>query len=44
MGASSIDWSVRVWANKSDLSVVKQALIAAIKNKLDEAEIGIPHP
>jgi small conductance mechanosensitive channel len=44
LGASSIDWSVRVWASKSDLSMVKQALIAAIKNKLDEAEIGIPYP
>ncbi|HJN64719.1 MAG TPA: mechanosensitive ion channel [Pirellulales bacterium] len=44
LGPSSIDWSVRVWVNASDFGAIKQALIAAIKNNLDEAGIGIPFP
>lgn len=44
LGPSSIDWSVRVWVNKSDFATVKQALIVAVKNHLDGAGIGIPFP
>jgi len=44
LGASSVDWSVRVWANAADFGAVKQATIRAVKNALDEAGIGIPFP
>ena len=44
LGASSINWSVRVWANAADSEKVKQALTRAVKNALDEAGIGIPYP
>jgi len=44
MGASSIDWSVRVWANSSDFLAVKDRLTRNIKVALDEAKIGIPFP
>jgi small conductance mechanosensitive channel len=44
LGASSVDWSVRVWANRDDFGSVKQATIRAVKRALDEAGIGIPFP
>jgi len=44
LGASSINWSVRVWARTSEFGDVKQATIRAVKMALDEAEIGIPFP
>lgn len=44
MGASSVDWVVRVWAKREDFWPVKERLTAAIKAALDEAEIGIPFP
>jgi len=44
LGASSVDWSVRVWAKREDFGAVKQAAIRAVKNGLDEAGIGIPFP
>lgn len=44
LGASSVDWSVRVWAKKEDFGAVKQATIRAVKRALDEAGIGIPYP
>lgn len=44
LGASSVDWSVRVWANKDDFGTVQQATIRAVKNALDAAGIGIPYP
>lgn len=44
LGASSVDWSVRVWANTDDFLAVKQSLIRAVKNSLDGAGIGIPFP
>lgn len=44
LGASSVDWSVRVWANASDFGSVKQATIRAVKSALDDAGIGIPYP
>lgn len=44
LGASSIDWSVRIWANRDDFGDAKQNLIRVIKQELDRAEIGIPFP
>tara|TARA_R110000782_G_scaffold57258_16_gene119697 strand:- start:2014 stop:2946 length:933 start_codon:yes stop_codon:yes gene_type:complete len=44
MGASSIDWSVRVWANSPDFLAVKDRLTRDVKVSLDRAEIGIPFP
>ncbi len=44
LGASSVDWSVRVWANASEFLDVKQATVRAVKLALDEAGIGIPYP
>lgn len=44
LGASSVDWSVRVWAKGDDFGAVKQGTIRAVKNALDEAGIGIPYP
>lgn len=44
LGASSVDWSVRVWVNASDFWPVKESLTQAVKNHLDEAGIGIPFP
>ncbi len=44
LGASSVDWSVRVWVPASDFWPSRQALIRACKMHLDEAGIGIPFP
>lgn len=44
LGASSVDWIVRVWAPTSDFLAVKQSLTRAVKNELDAAGIGIPFP
>ena len=44
LGASSVDWSVRVWAKADDFGAVKQATIRAVKNALDDAGIEIPFP
>ena len=44
LGASSVDWSVRVWANASEFGDVKQGTIRAVKMALDEEGIGIPYP
>ncbi|MCG8583539.1 MAG: mechanosensitive ion channel [Pirellulales bacterium] len=44
LGASSVDWSVRVWAPTADFGTVKQAAIRAVKKTLDDAGIGIPFP
>ena len=44
LGASTIDWSIRVWSKSSDYGSVREATIYAIKTKLDEAGIGIPFP
>ncbi|MEO1498132.1 MAG: mechanosensitive ion channel domain-containing protein [Planctomycetota bacterium] len=44
LGASSVDWSVRVWAPTSDYLTVKQALLRSVKTQLDRADIGIPFP
>jgi len=44
LGASSIDWSVRIWVDSSEYGGKKQELTRAIKNELDAANIGIPYP
>jgi small conductance mechanosensitive channel len=44
LGASSVDWSVRVWASAADFLDVRQATVRSIKMVLDEAGIEIPFP
>lgn len=44
LGDSCINWSVRVWAKTSDYWDVRERLTQAVKDHLDEAEIGIPYP
>ncbi len=44
LGDSSINWSVRVMVATGDFWGVKEQLTANVKNKLDEAGIGIPFP
>ena len=44
LGASSVDWSVRIWVNASEFWPKKQELTRAIKIELDNAGIGIPFP
>lgn len=44
LGASSVDWSVRIWAKKEDYWEVYQEGYRQIKQRLDEAGIGIPFP
>jgi small conductance mechanosensitive channel len=44
LGASSVDWSVRIWVETSNYWPTKDALTRSVKNALDEANIGIPFP
>ena len=44
LGASSVDWVVRVWCETADFFAVKERLTRAVKMKLDAAGIGIPFP
>ena len=44
LGASSVDWEVRIWASADDLFSVKQATVRAVKIALDETGIPIPFP
>lgn len=44
LGASSVDWVIRIWANTGDFWPVKERLTRAAKYALDEAGIGIPFP
>lgn len=44
LGASSIDWEVRVWSATANFLDVLQATRRAVKRALDEAGIGIPFP
>ena len=44
LGASSVDWQVRVWCKTADYWQVKEDVIRAVKSALDEASIGIPFP
>ncbi|RLB57261.1 MAG: mechanosensitive ion channel family protein [Deltaproteobacteria bacterium] len=44
LGASSVDWVVRVWCKTEDYWDVHQRTISATKLTLDEAKLGIPYP
>ena len=44
LGASSVDWQVRVWCKTEDYWDVYQSTIRAIHMKLGERGIGIPFP
>lgn len=44
LGASSVNWTIRFWTTAADFWPVKEQLTAAVKQKLDEAGIGIPFP
>lgn len=44
LGASSVDWAVRVWVAKDDFGDAKQGLLRAVKMEMDAAGIGIPFP
>ncbi len=44
LGASSVDWQVRVFCNSADFGDTLEALTRAIKVELDAAGIGIPYP
>jgi len=44
LGASSVDWKVRVWAKTPDYWAVWEQTVRAIKLELDQAKIGIPYP
>jgi small conductance mechanosensitive channel len=44
LGGSSVNWTVRVWANTADFWAVRQATIRAVKMALDEAGVEIPFP
>lgn len=44
LGGSSIDWEVRLWCASGEYLALKDTLTEAVKNKLDEAGIGIPFP
>ncbi len=44
LGASSVDWEVRVWAPQDDFLDVFQAARRGVKQALDAAGIAIPFP
>ncbi|MEQ8278306.1 MAG: mechanosensitive ion channel [Deltaproteobacteria bacterium] len=44
LGASSVDWVVRVWCPTPDYFAIKEKLTREIKMRLDQANIGIPFP
>lgn len=44
LGASSVDWQVRVWCKGADYWGVREQLITNSKNEMDRAGIGIPYP
>ncbi len=44
LGGSSVDWLVQGWSPGDDFLGNKQALIQAVKERLDGAGIGIPFP
>jgi small conductance mechanosensitive channel len=44
LGASSVDWQVRVWCHPKNYWDVREAVTAAAKNELDAAGISIPFP
>ncbi len=44
LNTSSVDWTIRFWANTKDFHQVREKVIAAAKNHLDQAGIRIPFP
>jgi small conductance mechanosensitive channel len=44
LGASSVDWQLRVWCAAENYWAVREELTAAAKQQLDLANIGIPYP
>ncbi len=44
LGASSVDWEVRVWCSTPDYWTVRQQLIRKAKQALDAKQLGIPFP
>ncbi len=44
LGASSVDWIVRVWTSTDEYWAVKEALTRSVKYELEGAGIGIPFP
>jgi small conductance mechanosensitive channel len=44
LGASSVDWVVRVWAETSDFNIVRDKLVYAVKTYLDANEISCAFP
>jgi small conductance mechanosensitive channel len=44
LGASSVDWQVRVWCDTAAYWDVYQAVIRATKKALDDAQLSIPFP
>lgn len=44
LGASSVDWAVRVWCRAEDYWTVRERLLEKAKKALDAAGIGIPYP
>ncbi len=44
LGASSVDWQVRVWCRAEDYFTCLEQTVQATKESLDEAGIGIPFP
>lgn len=44
LGASSVDWTVRVWVKSADFWGVKEELTGAIKDALDAQGLDIPYP
>ncbi len=44
LGASSVDWQLRVWCTPANYWAVREDLTAAAKQQLDLANIGIPFP
>lgn len=44
LGASSVDWQVRVWCKTEDYFPCVEATVGAIKRSLEAAGLGIPFP
>lgn len=44
LGASSVDWAIRVWTRREDFGDTRQSALRAAKIALDRAGINIPYP
>jgi small conductance mechanosensitive channel len=44
LGASSVDWAVRIWTRREDFGATREATLRAVKIALDQARIPIPYP